>query len=150
MCLILKVFYGGRCQNVYADLTQIYDFKSLALVIWRKVSFLSFIPDTRLRLEYEDDEGTFVRLEDGDKDAFGDALRCAEAVDGTDNRRLKISFSESSTPQQKSQKLSFSPEAVLFRDFAIEKNLSSNYSAYSISCDKCSILFSSCEKTTQF
>jgi hypothetical protein len=133
MSLILKVFYGKeKCHNVYLDHLQVYDFKSLVLIIRQKISFLNFIADTDLRLEYEDDEGTFVRLEDGDKDAFMDALRCAKAVEGTDSRRLKIRVSESSTPQRKLQKLSFSPDAVLFRDVSINKDLSSDYSAYSI------------------
>ena len=99
------------------------DFRTLVTVIRQKISYLNFITDTDLRLEYEDDEGTFVRLDDTDPDAFFDAQRCAKVVQGTDSRRLKLRVSESSTPQPKMQKLSYSPDAMCTRSIS-EKNVS--------------------------
>lgn len=40
--------------------------------------------DTDLGLEYEDVEGTFVKLEDRNKDVFTGALRSAKAIECTD------------------------------------------------------------------
>jgi hypothetical protein len=131
MNLILKIFYGKdnvKCQNIYiSDNSQLHDCQSLVSCIREKISHLNFIADTDLRIEYEDDEGTFVKLEDADRDAFLDALRCAKVVEGTDSRRLKLRVSESSTPQRKMQKLSYSPDAMFYRSVSC-KGLSSDYS----------------------
>ena len=113
------------CQNVYIDNSKVNDFRTLVTVIRQKISYLNFITDTDLRIEYEDDEGTFVRLDDTDPDAFFDAQRCAKVVQGTDSRRLKLRVSESSTPQRKIQKLSYSPDAMCTRSVS-EKNVSFN------------------------
>ena len=107
MNLILKIFHGKKyekCQNVYIDNSKVNDFRTLVTVIRQTISYLNFITDTDLRIEYEDDEGTFVRLDDTDPDVFFDAQRCAKVVQGTDSRRLKLRVSESSTPQRKMQK----------------------------------------------
>ena len=107
---ILKIFYGKnnkKCQNVYIDTSKVQDFRTLVKVIREKVPYLNFIADTDLRVEYEDDEETFVRLDDTDRDAFFDAQRCAKVVEGTNSRRLKLRVYESTTPQRKKQKLSF-------------------------------------------
>ena len=126
MNLMLKIFYGKKnekCQNVYIDTSKVIDFRTLVTVIRQKISYLNFITDTDLRIEYEDDEGTFVRLDDTDPDAFFDAQRCAKVVQGTDSRRLKLRVSESSTPQRKLQKLSYSPDAMCTRSVS-ENNVS--------------------------
>ena len=102
MNLILKVFYGTdylKCQNIYIDDSQICDYQILVVIIRKKISYLNFVMNMELRIEYEDDEGTFVKLDNTDPDAFVDALRCTKVVEGTDNRHLKLRVSESSTPQ---------------------------------------------------
>ena len=65
----------------------------------RKLECLQFIPDDELRIQYKDDEDTFVNLRIGD--SFLDALRCAQAVSGTTFRRLKIkiNWQPKSTPE---------------------------------------------------
>ena len=133
MNLILKIFYGKnnkKCQNVYIDTSKVQDFRTLVKVIREKILYLNFIADTDLGVEYEDDEGTFVRLDDTGRDAFFDAQRCAKVVEGTDSRRLKLLVYESTTPQRKMQKPSFSPDASLACDV-----LNRNVSNRNVPCD---------------
>ena len=103
------------------------------MTVIREKIYLNLIADTDLRVEYEDDEGTFVRLDDTDRDAFFDAQRCAKVVEGTDSRRLKLRVYESTTPQRKMQKLSISPDALLARNVS-NKNVPSRYVPFSKVC----------------
>ena len=82
MNLILKIFYGKntRCQNVHTDTLKVQDFQTLVKVIWEKIPYLNFIASTDLTVEYENDEGTFIRLDDTDWDDFSNAQRSAKVV----------------------------------------------------------------------
>ena len=103
--LQLKVFYnvsfpdGCRCEVITTDESYLVNFEVLLEILRSKIDCLQFIPDEELRIQYEDDEDTFVNLRVGE--SFRDALRCAKAVSGTAFRRLKIKvqWQPKSTPE---------------------------------------------------
>lgn len=106
----LKVFYnisfpeGDRCEIISTEDNEIATFEDLMEILRRKIECLHFIPDEELRIQYMDDEDTFVNLRVGD--SFRDALRCANAVPGSTFRRLKIKvkWQPKSTPEMISSK----------------------------------------------
>lgn len=100
----LKVFYNisfpeDRCEIITTEENEVATFEDLMQILRRKLECLHFIPDDELRIQYKDDEDTFVNLRVGD--LFHDALRCAQAVSGTTFRRLKIKiqWQPKSTPE---------------------------------------------------
>ena len=105
----LKVFYNisfaeDRCEVITTDENQLSSCEDLMQIVRDKIECLQFIPDEELRIQYKDDEDTFVNLRFGD--SFHDALRCAQAVSGTTFRRLKvkIQWQPKSTPEVISSK----------------------------------------------
>ena len=108
--LQLKVFYnisfpeGDRCEIISTEENKVASFKELMQVLRRKIDCLHFIPNEELRIQYKDDEDTFVNLRVGD--SLNDAFRCAQAVSGTTFRRLKlkIQWQPRSTPEMVSCK----------------------------------------------
>ena len=89
----LKVFYNisfaeDRSEVITTDKNQLSTYDDLVQIVRKKLECLQFIPDEELRIQYKDDEDTFVNLRLGD--SFHDALRCAQLVSGTTLRRLKI------------------------------------------------------------
>ena len=89
----LKVFYNisfpeDRCELVTADENKVSTFDDLMRIVRNKLECLQFIPDEELRIQYKDDEVTFVKLRLGD--SLHDALGCAQSVSGTTFTRLKI------------------------------------------------------------
>ena len=100
----LKVFYNisfpeDRCELITAYESEVSSFDDLMQIVWNKLECLQFIPDEELRIQYKDDEDTFVNLRLGD--SLHDALRCAQPVSGTTFRRLKIKiqWQPESTPE---------------------------------------------------
>ena len=100
----LKVFYNisfaeDRCKVITTDENQLSNCDDFIQIVREKLECLQFIPDEELRIQYKDDEDTFVNLRFGD--SFHDALRCAQAVSGTTFRRLKIKIQRQpkSTPE---------------------------------------------------
>ena len=99
----LKVFYisfaDDRCEVITTDENQLSSCDDFMQIVRDKLECLQFIPDEELRIQYKDDEDTFVNLRFGD--SFHDALRCAQAVSGTTFRRLKIKiqWQPKSTPE---------------------------------------------------
>ena len=73
-------------------------------VVRGKIERLRFIPDSELRVQYVDDENTFINLRVND--SFMDALRCAITVPGATLPRLKINilWQPKSTPEMISAK----------------------------------------------
>ena len=108
--LQLKVFYnisfpeGDRCEIISTEENEVASFKELMQVLRRKIDCLHFIPNEELRIQYKDDEDTFVSLRVGD--SLNDAFRCAQAVSGTTFRtlKLKIQWQPRSTPEMVSCK----------------------------------------------
>lgn len=100
----LKVFYNisfpeDRCEIITTKENELTSFEDLMQIVRRKLECLHFIPDEELRIQYKDDEDTFVNLRVGD--SFQNALRCAQAVPGATFRRLKvkIQWQPKSTPE---------------------------------------------------
>ena len=100
----LKVFYNisfpeDRCELIPAYESEVSSFDDLMQIVRNKLECLQFIPDEELRIQYKDDEDTFVNLRLGD--SLHDALRCAQPVAGTTFRRLKIKiqWQPKSTPE---------------------------------------------------
>ena len=100
----LKVFYNisfpeDRCELITAHESELSTFDDLMRIVRDKLECLQFIPDEELRIQYKDDEGTFVNLRLGD--SLHDALRCAQPLSGTTFRRLeiKIQWQPKSTPE---------------------------------------------------
>ena len=66
--LQLKVFYnisfpeGDRCEIISTEENEVASFKALMQVLRRKIDCLHFIPNEELRIQYKDDEDTFVNL----------------------------------------------------------------------------------------
>ena len=86
-------FSEDQCEN------EVSTFNDLMRIVRKKLECLQFIPDEELRIQYKDDEDTFVNLRLGD--SLHDALRCAQPVSGTTFRRLKIKiqWQPESTPE---------------------------------------------------
>ncbi|KAM7432944.1 hypothetical protein ABFA07_016721 [Porites harrisoni] len=105
----LKVFYNisfpeDRCKLITAHESEVSTFDDLMRIVRNKLECLQFIPDEELRIQYKDDEDTFVNLRL--EDSLHDALRCAQPVSGTTFRRLKINiqWQPKSTPEIVSNK----------------------------------------------
>ena len=89
----LKVFHNtsfpeDRCEVIIIDENQLSNCDDLMQIVPDKLECLQFIPDEELRIQYKNNEDTFVNLQLGD--SFHDALRCALAGSGTAFRRLQI------------------------------------------------------------
>ena len=100
----LKVFYNisfpeDRCELITAHESEVSSFDDLMQIVRNKLECLQFIPDEELRIQYKDDEDTFVNLRLGD--SLHDALRCAQPVSGTTFRwvKIKIQWQPESTPE---------------------------------------------------
>ena len=79
--LQLKVFYnvpfpeGERCKVIFTD-QNIQSFEELMKVVRGKIKCLRFIPDSELRVQYDDDDNTFKLINlRANNDLFMDALR---------------------------------------------------------------------------
>ena len=99
----LKVFYNisfpeDWCELITAYESEVSSFDDLMQILRNKLECLQFIPDEELRIQYKDDEDTFVNLRLA---PLHDALRCAQPVSGTTFRRvkIKIQWQPESTPE---------------------------------------------------
>ena len=115
----LKVFYnisfseGDRCEIISTEENEVASFKELMQVLRTKIDCLHFLPNEELRIQYKDDEDTFVNLRV--RDSLNDAFRCAQAVSGTTFRRLKlkVQWQPRSTPEMVSSKRREISERIL-------------------------------------
>ena len=99
--LQLKVFYnllseGEKCEVIMVSEDTISCCDELMTVIRQNIESLCFIPDTELRVQYEDDEGTYVNLKE---ESFPDALRCAKPIATFRRLKLRLNWQPRSTPE---------------------------------------------------
>ncbi|KXJ30158.1 hypothetical protein AC249_AIPGENE13198 [Exaiptasia diaphana] len=95
----LKVFYSiesERCQVIMAKEESLLTYEDLLAVIRQHIECFQFIPNEELRIQYLDDEGTYVNL---NEQSLEDALRCAVTVSTFRRLKLKISWQPKSTPE---------------------------------------------------
>ena len=95
---------GDGCEIISTEENEVASFKELMQVLRRKIDCFHFIPNEELRIQYKDDEDTFVNLRV--RDSLNDGFRCAQAVSGTTFRRLKlkVQWQPRSTPEMVSCK----------------------------------------------
>ena len=74
-------FAEDRCEVITTDENQLSSCDDLMQIVRDKLECLQFIPDEELRIQYKDDDDTFVNLRFGD--SFHNDLRCAQGVSGT-------------------------------------------------------------------
>lgn len=105
MAVQIKLFYNiafdqDKCQVIFLNperLPKTYD--DLLLVTRERIETLRFIPNSELRLQYQDDEGTLIHLRE--EDNLNELWRCSKNVEGTDFRRvkMKIIWQAKTTPE---------------------------------------------------
>jgi hypothetical protein len=94
MAVQIKLFYNigfeeDKCQVIFVKGENLpNNFEELLEITREKIESLRFVPNSEVRIQYYDDEGTLVHLREDEP--LNEAWRCSKHVTGTEFRRVKI------------------------------------------------------------